>query len=62
MNAEFVKKTLEMVLDKSGLSRARVCHFPRLPSDNGPAYLSKALANYIRMNDLDHFRGLIITP
>ena len=57
MNAEDVKDTLEMALDHSGLSMARVRHRPRLLSDNGPAYLSNALAKYIKRKNMDHVRG-----
>jgi len=57
MNAEDVTETLEMALNCSGLSKARVRHRPRLLSDNGPAYLSNALAKYIKRKDMDHVRG-----
>jgi transposase InsO family protein len=62
MNVEDVKRTLEMALEKSGLSRARVRHRPRLLSDNGPAYISKALAEYIKKKDMEHIRGAPYHP
>ena len=43
--------------NQGGLSRARVRHRPRLLSDNGPAHLSKALAQYIKRKNMDHVRG-----
>jgi len=62
MNAEDVKETLEMGLDYSGLSRARVRHRPRLLSDNGPAYLSAALAKYINAKIWNTFGECLIIP
>jgi len=62
MNAEDVKDTLEMALDHNGLSMARVRHRPRLLSDNGPAYLPKALAQYIKRKNMDHVRGAPYHP
>jgi len=62
MNVEDVKRTLEMALEKSGLSRARVRHRPRLLSDNGPAYISKAMAEYIKKKDMEHVRGAPYHP
>lgn len=62
MGAEDVKETLEMALDHSGLSNVRVRHRPRLLSDNGPAYLSNALAKYIKRKDMEHVRGAPYHP
>lgn len=62
MNVEDVKRTLEMALEKSGLSRARVRHRPRLLSDNGPAYISKAMAEYIKKRNMEHVRGAPYHP
>ena len=62
MNAEDVKDTLESALNHSGLSKARVRHRPRLLSDNGPAYLSNALAKYIKRKNMDHVRGAPYHP
>ena len=62
MIAEDVTETLEMALDYSGLSRARVRHRPQLLSDNCPAYLSKALAEYIKRKDMDMCGERLIIP
>ena len=62
MNAEDVKETLDMALHQSGLSSARVRHRPRLLSDNGPAYMSNALAQYIKRKDMEHVRGAPYHP
>jgi len=57
-----VKETLEMALEHSGLSKARVRHRPRLLSDNGPAYLSQELAKYIKGKAMQHVRGVPYHP
>ena len=62
MNAEDVEETLMMVLKKSGLEQARVRHHPRLLTDNGPAYLSKDLASFLKRKKLEHIRGAPYHP
>jgi transposase InsO family protein len=62
MGVEDVKDTLNDALAFSGLTKARVRHRPRLLSDNGPAYLSKELAMYIRQRDMEHVRGAPYHP
>ena len=62
MNTNDVDQTLEMALQRSGLSRARVRHRPRLLSDNGPAYLSKELKVFLRRKDMEHTRGAPFHP
>lgn len=57
MASDDVEETLNMALKKSGLEEVRVCHRPRLLSDNGPAYLSKDLKKYLKGKDIDHIRG-----
>jgi transposase InsO family protein len=57
-----VKDSLEEALEFSGLSRARVRHHPRLLSDNGPAYISKELAEFIKRKDMQHVRGAPYHP
>jgi transposase InsO family protein len=52
MNADDVEETLMMALKKSGLEQARVRHRPRLLTDNGPAYLSKDLARFLKRKHL----------
>lgn len=37
-------------------------HRPRLLSNNGPAYLSNALAKYIKRKDMEHVRGAPYHP
>ena len=62
MGVEDVKETLESALEFSGLSKARVRHHPRLLSDNGPAYISKELAEFIKRKDMRHVRGAPFHP
>jgi len=62
MGASDVEETLELALEKSGLAKARVRHRPRLLSDNGPAYLSKDLKNFLKRKDIDHIRGAPYHP
>ena len=62
MNADDVEETLMMALKKSGLEQARVRHRPRLLTDNGPAYLSKDLARFLKRKHLEHIRGAPYHP
>jgi len=62
MNADDVEETLLMALKQSGLVRARVRHQPRLLTDNGPAYLSKDLARFLKRKHLDYIRGAPYHP
>ena len=62
MKAEDVTATLEMALNAAGLDNARVCHRPRLLSDNGSSYISDDLAKWLDANDMDHVRGAPYHP
>ena len=62
MGVEDVQDTLEMALEKSGLQTARVRHRPRLLSDNGPAYLSRDLAKFLKRKQMEHVRGAPYHP
>jgi transposase InsO family protein len=57
-----VEETLELALEKSGLEKVRVRHRPRLLSDNGPAYLSKELKQFLKRKDIKHIRGAPYHP
>jgi putative transposase len=57
-----VEETLELALKKSGLDEVRVRHRPRLLSDNGPAYLSKELQEFLKRKDIEHVRGAPYHP
>lgn len=62
MAASDVQETLELALKASGLVHARVRHRPRLLSDNGPAYLSRELGDYLEAKEMDHTRGAPFHP
>jgi putative transposase len=62
VGAEDVEETLKLALDKAGPETARGRHLPRLPSDNGPAYLSKDLARFLQRKQMDHVRGAPYHP
>lgn len=62
MAAEDVKETLDMALEASGQLHARVRHRPRLLSDNGPAYISGDLRDYLAKLDMTHTRGAPYHP
>ena len=57
MAASDVTETLEMALGASGLDSVRVCHKPRLLSDNGPSYVAKDLAEWLEERGMTHTRG-----
>jgi putative transposase len=57
-----VEETLKEALAISGLQHARVRHKPRLLSDNGSAYLSKDLRQFLEKRDIDHIRGAPYHP
>ena len=57
MAATDVKETLDLAIEKTGVTDARVRHRPRLLSDNGPAYVSKELQTYLAEKEIEHTRG-----
>jgi putative transposase len=57
MAANDVEETLQMALDKVNVTQVTVRHRPRLLSDNGPAFLSQALKEYLQHYRLQHIRG-----
>ena len=57
MAAEDVKQTLSDAIEFTGLRDPKVLHRPRLLSDNGPCYVSKALRLYLEEEGLGHTRG-----
>ena len=62
MNATDVADTLDMAIGWTGVDRVKVKHRPRLLSDNGPAYVSAQLQEYLTENGLDHTRGAPYHP
>lgn len=57
MKASDVTDTLELALEASGCTSARVRHRPRLLSDNGSSYVSHDLAKWLDGQEMDHVRG-----
>lgn len=63
MRAEDVKATLDMTRERTGLTEPiRVKHRPRLLSDNGSAFISHELANYLDKHGMQHIRGSVRHP
>ena len=57
MSTQEVKKTIEAAIEFTGARDPRVIHRPRLLSDNGPCYVSKALKEYLAQEGIAHTRG-----
>jgi len=57
MAATDVQDTLDIAVAKTGVTQVKVEHRPRLLSDNGPAYVSQELANYLKQLNFRHIRG-----
>lgn len=56
MSAEEVKQTIETAIQFTGIRNPKVMSRPRLLSDNGPCYLSKALREYLEEEGILHTR------
>ena len=46
-----------MAVEKTGFTLIKVAHRPRLLSDNGPAFVSKPLARYLKSYRMKHSHG-----
>ena len=57
MGADDVTELLDRAIAKSGVEHIEVRHRPRLLSDNGPCFISKDLAEYLREREMRHTRG-----
>ena len=57
MSSEQVKQTIEKAIGFTGIWDPKVLHRPRLLSDNGPCYVSKALGQYLQDRGIAHSRG-----
>jgi putative transposase len=57
-----VTDTLEDALKAAGLSEARVCHRPRLLSDNGPCYISGERQSWLKDRGFVHTLGAPYHP
>jgi putative transposase len=57
MGATDVQETLQLAVDVTGIEHIRVKHRPRLLSDNGPAFIAEALADYLKPLDIQQVHG-----
>ena len=57
MRVDDVTETLDLARAATGVDRVHVEHRPRLLSDNGPCYVAKGLATYLKQHGLTHTRG-----
>jgi len=57
MRAEDAEGTLKLALAKAEIEKVKVYHKPRLLSDNGPAYHSKDLAQFLKERRIKHIHG-----
>ena len=57
MSANDVTETLDEALAITGANQVKVRHRPRLLSDNGPAYVSGELREYLKGRKMEHTRG-----
>ena len=62
MGATDVMETLDEALAITGVDQVKVKHRPRLLSDNGPAYLSGELREYLGERKMTHTRGAPYHP
>jgi putative transposase len=62
MGATDVMETLDKALAITGIDQVKVKHRPRLLSDNGPAYLSGELRDYLGERKMTHTRGAPYHP
>lgn len=62
MGTTDVQNTLDLALQRTGLTQVHVRHRPRLLSDNGPAYVSAELRCYLSSIGMTHTRGAPYHP
>lgn len=57
-----MRQTIEAAIGFSGVDDPSVWHLPRLLSDNGPCYVSKALGQYLETKGITHLHGKSYHP
>ncbi len=62
MNAQDAEDTLKIALAKAEIDKVKVYHKPRLLSDNGPAYHSADLAQFLKERRIEHIHGAPYHP
>ena len=62
MGTDDVKDLLERAIKKTGVEQAAVRYRPRLLSDNGPAFVSEKLADYLQAKGMSQSHGAPYHP
>ncbi|GAB4431672.1 MAG: hypothetical protein Kow00106_25730 [Anaerolineae bacterium] len=62
MGSTDVEQTLDIAVAKTGVTQIKVAHRPRLLSDNGPAFVSEPLRQYLQHHKIEHIRGAPYHP
>jgi len=62
MGTDDVVDTLDLAIEKTGVSNPSVRHRPRLLSDNGACYTAQGLKDYLAVKDITHTRGAPYHP
>jgi len=62
MTATDAEETSKLALGKVQIERVKVYHRPRMLSDNGSAYHSKALASFLTRWQMDHIHSTPYHP
>jgi putative transposase len=62
MGATDVTATLDEAIASTGVDQVKVRHRPRLLSDNGPAYVSGELRDYLGDREMTHTRDPSVSP
>lgn len=62
MKAGDVEETLDLAIAATGVDQVAVRHRPRLLSDNGSAYISGELQEYLAKHGIEHTRGAPYHP
>jgi putative transposase len=57
MAATDVRELLDRAIEKTKVEQVEIRHRPRLLTDNGPCFISKALAEYLQGREMRHTRG-----
>lgn len=57
MSTDHVKETMEAAIEFTGVRNPKVVQRPRLLTDNGACYVSKALREYLDVEGIAHTRG-----
>ena len=62
MGSDDVQATLDIALEKNGVTRVKLKHRPRLLSDNGPGFVAEALQSYLKHYGIRHIRSAPYHP